>query len=375
MDSNGAYSQLIRLQEVNAERNRAYADDSNNIQTASYTANSMSGRSSRKSSFERSISRHSPQDGSRRNSHTFPSIEHEAKKGDDVKSGKNVFGRLLHLHKPETPILILGCTASVANGAILPVFGLLISSAIKTFYEPPHKLRKDSVFWAEMYVMLGMLSMLILPVQYSMFYMAGGKLIERIRALSFTRVVYQEIGWFDDPLNSRYFFPTQSAHIISGIASVFVPTNFVAFFVFYSGAIGSRLSADAASIRSIAGDVLSLLVQNISTAIVGIAIAMIANWKLACIVLCFVPCVFAQSYAQARFMRGFSANAKVFQLFFSWQSYHWVICLLKILDVGRKCMSKQARLLVMPSVTSELWLPSALNRRLSKTTEKNVKAP
>ncbi|GJM91048.1 hypothetical protein PR202_ga07383 [Eleusine coracana subsp. coracana] len=171
------------------------------------------------------------------------------------------------------------CTASIANGAILPVFGLLISSAIKTFYEPPHKLRKDSVYWAEMYVMLGVLSMLILPVQYSMFYMAGGKLIERIRDLSFTRVVYQEIGWFDDPLNS-------------------------------SGAIGSRLSADAASIRSIAGDVLSLMVQNISTAIVGIVIAMIANWKLACIVLCFVPCVFAQSFAQARFMRGFSANAK-----------------------------------------------------------------
>lgn len=90
---------------------------------------------------------------------------------------------------------------------------------------------------------------------------------------------YQEIGWFDDPLNS-------------------------------SGAIGSRLSADAASIRSIAGDVLSLIVQNISTAIVGIAIAMTANWKLACIGLCFVPCVFAQSFAQARFMRGFSANAK-----------------------------------------------------------------
>ncbi|KAK3152890.1 hypothetical protein QOZ80_2BG0164960 [Eleusine coracana subsp. coracana] len=277
-DSNGAYSQLIRLQEVNAQRNGAYADESNRIQTSSFTANSMSGHSSRKSSFERSYSRHSPQDGSRRNSHTFSSIEHEARKGDDM-SGKNVFGRLLHLHKPETPILVLGCTASIANGAILPVFGLLISSAIKTFYEPPHKLRKDSVYWAEMYVMLGVLSMLILPVQYSMFYMAGGKLIERIRGLSFTRVVYQEIGWFDDPLNS-------------------------------SGAIGSRLSADAASIRSIAGDVVSLMVQNISTAIVGIVIAMIANWKLACIVLCFVPCVFAQSFAQARFMRGFSANAK-----------------------------------------------------------------
>jgi ATP-binding cassette, subfamily B (MDR/TAP), member 1 len=98
-----------------------------------------------------------------------------------------------------------------------------------------------------------------------------------------------------------------------------VPTEFLVSFVFFSGAIGSRLSADAASIRNIAGDVLSLIVQNTSTAIVGIAIAMITNWKLACIVLCFVPCVFAQSFAQARFMRGFSANAKVVQLLFWWQ--------------------------------------------------------
>lgn len=92
--------------------------------------------------------------------------------------------------------------------------------------------------------------------------------------------------------------------------------NFSASFMFFSGAIGSRLSADAASIRGIAGDVLSLIVQNISTAIVGIVIAMVANWKLACIVICFVPCVFAQSYAQARFMRGFSADAKVYGLIF-----------------------------------------------------------
>ena len=75
--------------------------------------------------------------------------------------------------------------------------------------------------------------------------------------VSFSRIVYQEIGWFDDPLNS-------------------------------SGAIGSRLSGDAASVKSIAGDVLSLIVQSISTAVVGIVIAMLANWKLACIVLCFL---------------------------------------------------------------------------------------
>lgn len=205
-NSNGAYSQLIRLQEVHAKKNGPYADNPNRTLTTFCAANSTTENSIIKPSFDRSMSRHSPHDGSRRNSHTFSSNEHETISDDDVKLGKKVLTRLLHLHKPETKILLLGCTAAAANGAILPVFGLMISSAIRTFYEPPHILRKDSVFWAEMYVTLGVLSILIIPIQYSMFYMAGGKLIERIRALSFTKVVYQEIGWFDDPTNSRYLF-------------------------------------------------------------------------------------------------------------------------------------------------------------------------
>ncbi|XP_047082242.1 ABC transporter B family member 11-like [Lolium rigidum] len=278
-DSNGAYSQLLRLQEVNTDRKGSHGDDSNRLQSAPDTANSASQHSSINPSLERSMSRYSAQGGSRRNSQTFSLNEHITERVDDVKSEKNVIRRLLYLHKPEIPILLLGCTAAAANGAILPVFGMLLSSAINTFYEPPQKLRKDSAFWAEIYVMLGVISIIIIPMQYSLFNMAGGKLIERIRAISFTRVVYQEIGWFDDPLNS-------------------------------SGAIGSRLSGDAASIKSIAGDVLSLIVQSLSTSVVGIIIAMTANWQLAFIVLCFLPCVIAQSYAQGRLMRGFGADAK-----------------------------------------------------------------
>ncbi|KAM0863783.1 hypothetical protein ACQ4PT_044353 [Festuca glaucescens] len=202
-DSNGAYSQLLRLQEVNTDRKGSHGDDSNRLQSALDTANSASQHSSINPSLERSMSRYSAQGGSRRNSQTFSLNEHVTERVDDVKSEKNVIRCLLYLHKPEIPILLLGCTAAAANGAILPVFGMLLSSAINTFYEPPQKLRKDSVFWAEIYVMLGVISILIIPMQYSLFNMSGGKLIERIHAVSFTRVVYQEIGWFDDPLNRR----------------------------------------------------------------------------------------------------------------------------------------------------------------------------
>jgi hypothetical protein len=75
-------------------------------------------------------------------------VWHVTKGVDDAISEKNVIRRLLCLHKHEIPVL-LGCTYP-ANCAILPVFGMLLSSVIHIFYEPPHKVRKDSVFWAEM---------------------------------------------------------------------------------------------------------------------------------------------------------------------------------------------------------------------------------
>ncbi|KAK9092736.1 hypothetical protein Syun_027647 [Stephania yunnanensis] len=55
------------------------------------------------------------------------------------------------------------------------------------------------------------------------------------------------------------------------------------------GAIGARLSTDAATVRGLVGDALSLIVQNVATAIaVGL-----------------------NGYIQSKFMKGFSADAKM----------------------------------------------------------------
>lgn len=53
------------------------------------------------------------------------------------------------------------------------------------------------------------------------------------------------------------------------------------------------------------------MVQNSSTIVTGVLIAMIANWKLALIILAVIPLICLQGYAQMKFLKGFSANAKV----------------------------------------------------------------
>lgn len=113
------------------------------------------------------------------------------------------FRRLAGLNKPETPQLVLGSVAAMIHGVVFPIFGLLLSEAIKIMFYPPQQLLRDSRIWSIAFVCLGILVFLVIPAQNYLFGIAGGKLIERIRSLSFEKVVHQEIGWFDDPNNSR----------------------------------------------------------------------------------------------------------------------------------------------------------------------------
>ncbi|CAO2178645.1 unnamed protein product [Urochloa humidicola] len=282
MNPDGAYCQLIRLQESQEDEQKLDRRMSD------------SRSKSRSLSLKRSISRGSGGNSSR-HSLTLPfgmpgSVEllegnhangESQKEDDDSEAPKKApMGRLASLNKPELPILLLGALAAGVHGVLFPMFGLLISNAIKTFYEPPHKLRKDSSFWGLMCVVLGIVSIISIPVEYFLFGVAGGKLIERIRALSFRSIVHQDVAWFDDPKNS-------------------------------SGALGAKLSVDALNVRRLVGDNLALLTQVTSTLIAGFVIAFVADWKLTLIILCAMPLSGAQGYAQVKFLKGFSQDAKM----------------------------------------------------------------
>ena len=188
--------------------------------------------------------------------------------------------RLASLNKPEIPALLLGSIAAGVLGVILPILGILLSGAIKSFFEPADELRKDTDFWALMYLFLAIACLLAHPLRSYFFAVAGCKLIKRTRSMCFEKVIYMEVSWFDEPGHS-------------------------------SGAIGARLSADSASVRSVVGDALGLHVQNIATLFAGVIIAFEANWQLALIVLVLVPLLVLNGYVHMKFLKGFSADSKV----------------------------------------------------------------
>ncbi|XP_062218589.1 ABC transporter B family member 9-like isoform X2 [Phragmites australis] len=283
-DPDGAYSQLIRLQQAHTEE----------MHEAPNTVVSGSIYKSTSLSLEQSIARDSPRN---RGQHSFAKSiglsgsdelhrhvitdkkEHE-ESGDSKAPKKAPIGRLFKLNKPEAPILLLAVIAAFVHGLLFPSFSIMMSGGIRTFYYPPHQLRKDSRFWALMCLLFAVIALVSVQLEYFLFGVAGGKLIERVRSLTFQSLVHQEVAWFDDPSNS-------------------------------SGALSARLYIDALNIRRLVGDNLSILVQCIVTLIAGFSIAFASDWKLTLIVICVIPLMGSQNYIQVKFLKGFSEDAKV----------------------------------------------------------------
>ncbi|KAL5774111.1 hypothetical protein ACOSP7_011668 [Xanthoceras sorbifolium] len=282
-DPMGAYSQLVRLQEgakeakdtTSSQMDEAKAGSSRRV----LSKRSISvGSSSSQDSFRFSIgvpsfSIYETEAGGDEEKTNISEIENEKGKKVSIR-------RLAYLNKPEIPVLLIGSVAAVIVGVISPIFGLIQSSTVTMYFKPPNELQKESKIWSLVFLGLSLITLLAKPIQSYFFRMAGGKLIQRIRALTFEKVVHQQISWFDDPANS-------------------------------SGAIGARLTTDALAIRSLVGDALALIVQNISTITAGLVISFTANWILALIILAISPIMLVTGFLQAKFLKGFSADAKV----------------------------------------------------------------
>ncbi|WJX22543.1 ATP-binding cassette sub- B member 9 [Trifolium repens] len=282
MDPDGAYSQLIRLQEGEKEdegSSKLEVDKSgDNLNIDSHMARSSTQRTSFASRTSSASLQHS-QSLRGLSSNIEADIEQGQLNNKNKPKRVSIF-RLAKLNKPEVPVILLGSIAALVHGVVFPIFGFLFSSVINMFYKPPAQQREESRHWSLLYVGLGLVTLVVFPLQNYFFGIAGGKLIERIRSLSFEKIVHQEIRWFDDPANS-------------------------------SGAVGARLSTDASTVKSLVGDTLALIVQNISTITAGLVIAFTANWILAFIVLAVSPMVLMQGMVQMKFLKGFSADAKV----------------------------------------------------------------
>ncbi|GAU17718.1 hypothetical protein TSUD_07800 [Trifolium subterraneum] len=169
-DPNGAYSQLIRLQETKgSEQNDV--NDTNKSNSILY-----SGRQSSQRSFSsRSISQGSSGNSGHHSfsaSHVAPTADGflETADGEPQASLSIVSSppelplyRLTYFNKPEILVLLMGTIAAVLQGVLMPTFGVMLSKMISVFYKPAHELRHDSKVWAIVFEAVAVASLLIIP--------------------------------------------------------------------------------------------------------------------------------------------------------------------------------------------------------------------
>lgn len=128
--------------------------------------------------------------------------------------------RIIRTNSPEWPYIVMGGLASIVMGASMPVYAILFGEVLGILSKPVDIARSESVFYAIMFLVVGVVVGLAMFMQVAMFTVAGEHLTLRMRKMAFAAMLKQEMAWYDMPNNN-------------------------------TGALCSRLSADAAAIQGV----------------------------------------------------------------------------------------------------------------------------
>jgi len=141
--------------------------------------------------------------------------------------------RIALLNKPEMPAAVTGILGSIGMGMVMPSFSIVFSSMIGVFYQyylDSAQLVHEAQKWSLVFMAIGFGALFSAIVQNYSFNYMGQRLGRRIRVLTLTALLKQEIGWFDDEKNS-------------------------------SGVLTTKLSTDAMAVKGQFGDSMGLLTQ------------------------------------------------------------------------------------------------------------------
>ena len=161
----------------------------------------------------------------------------------------------------------------------MPVFSLIFAEILNVFYKTGDELRRESDFWALMFLIIAIISFFSNFGQVAAFTTSGEKLTRKLREMTFVAFLRQEIGYFDRPEHS-------------------------------SGVLASKLADDAGKVQGITGQLLGSVVQSIAAMITGVAIAFAYGWELTLVALTIVPLIAFGGYLQLKALQGFGAESK-----------------------------------------------------------------
>uniref|UniRef100_A0A672KBP0 Bile salt export pump-like n=1 Tax=Sinocyclocheilus grahami TaxID=75366 RepID=A0A672KBP0_SINGR len=183
--------------------------------------------------------------------------------------------RILRYNRPEWPCMLLGSLGAAINGSVNPIYALLFSEILGTFsIQDLDEQRRQINGICILFVSIGVLSFFSQFLQGYSFAKSGELLTRRLRKVGFQAILKQEIGWFDNPINSP-------------------------------GALTTRLATDASMVQGI-----GMIVNSLTNIGASFIIAYYFSWKLSLVVTCFLPLIGLSGVFQAKMLTGFANEDK-----------------------------------------------------------------
>ncbi|KAJ8737708.1 hypothetical protein PYW08_000303 [Mythimna loreyi] len=187
---------------------------------------------------------------------------------------------ILKLNSPEWVYITIGSIAAFTQGACFPAFALLFgfTSAIFVLTDQEELLFLGDLY-AGLFVVVAAIAGVSMCLQSSTFTSAGLIMTTRLREAYFNALLRQEIGYYDKECNTV-------------------------------GAICARLSGDAAEVQGATGLRIGLILQGVSSVVIGVIMGLVFNWKLTLVSTAFLPIMIGSIWLEGKMSRKSQADER-----------------------------------------------------------------
>ncbi|KAI8436928.1 hypothetical protein MSG28_010354 [Choristoneura fumiferana] len=198
---------------------------------------------------------------------------------DAAKVPEVSFWQVLKLNKPEWKSVTAASICSIMVGFSMPLLAVVLGDFVGVLSNPnADEVLAEVQRFALIFVGIGVFSGIGNFIQVFFYGVAGEHLTERLRYDLFTKLLEQEIGFYDDKENS-------------------------------TGALCARLSGEAASVQGATGQRIGTVLSAFGTFGFALALSLIYEWRVGLVALAFVPIMVAILYKEGRMVSAQSFGA------------------------------------------------------------------
>uniref|UniRef100_A0A9J7YZT0 ATP-binding cassette, sub-family B (MDR/TAP), member 11a n=1 Tax=Cyprinus carpio carpio TaxID=630221 RepID=A0A9J7YZT0_CYPCA len=187
--------------------------------------------------------------------------------------------RILKYNCPEWPYMLLGSLGAAINGSVNPIYALLFSEILGVRNTHEHEIHSDYCMYTLQIcvVILQQINDTVICLSQGYSFAKSGELLtRRLRKVGFQAMLKQEIGWFDNPINSP-------------------------------GALTTRLATDASMVQGVSDKRYKQEDTIITKNVAKLKKAFISYEKM---VTCFLPLIGLSGVFQAKMLTGFANEDK-----------------------------------------------------------------